>query len=244
MKNIDFDGKKILVIGASSGIGEKIARELDSLGATTILVARREDRMKDLLSSFTNPDAFCVQFDVNNLNEIPELMDSIVAKTDKLDGLVFCAGITEQYPVKMTTPEIMKRVMNTNFFSFFETARQFARTKYSNDGARIVAISSMASIKPCGGQAAYASSKAAMDASILCIAKELRKRNINVNSIRPATVKTEMTDNAYSENILEDTQILGMLETSDVAGVVVFLLSKYGDKYTGRNINIDAGLLL
>lgn len=120
MKNlIDLTGKMILVTGASSGIGRQAAITLSEAGAKVILTARREEQLKETLAMMYGEGHVYYPFDLCDLENIEQLLQKIVEQQGRMQGLAFCAGITEVRPCKMTTPEVLQNVMKTNFFFFF-----------------------------------------------------------------------------------------------------------------------------
>lgn len=246
MKNIfDFSGKKMLIAGASSGIGRQTAITLSQLGAEMVLIARRKDLLEETLSSMEGNNNVAIPFDLNEIGSIDNLLESIVDEHGKLDGLVYTAGVAEVRPYKICVPDDMERIMRINFFSFYELVRNFAKKKISNDYSSVVAISSAAAVRPGKGQAAYAASKAAMEASILVLAQELLKRNININSIRPGWVRSPLTKDYSVDNPKYDHNIqpMGIIESEDVASLVAYLLSEKARKITGRGFELDGGRL-
>ncbi len=249
MENIfDFSGKTILITGASSGIGRQAAITLSGMGAKTVLVARREEQLKETLAMLSGEGHIYRPFDLTDLDNIDTLVSGIVSETGKLNGLVCCAGIAPTIPVKSTTPKTMQETMQINFFSFYEIARQFIKKKNSADGSKIVAISSMASIYPEKGQSAYSASKAAIDAAVKCMAKELLPRKICINSIRPSFVDTPMAD-LFCSNIEDgESRInalpLGIIKADEISSMISYLLSPAADRITGTSFNINGGNLL
>ncbi len=241
----DFYGKKILIAGASSGIGRQTAIFLSKCGAEIILMARRQDKLEETLSLLDGKNHKIVSFDLTNVENIDSIMESVSNNYGKLNGMVCTAGIAEVRPFKICSPSDMERIMKINFFSFYEMVRTFAKKRNSEDGSRIVAISSAAAIRPGKGQAAYAASKAAMDASILVLAQELLNRNININSIRPGWVKSPLTSDYAEDNPKYDHTIQpqGIIDSEDVASMAAFLLSENAKKITGRSFDIDGGRL-
>ncbi len=241
----DFSGKTILITGASSGIGRQAAISLSKLGARTVLIARREEQLKETLGMLSGEGHICKPFDLAELDNIEALVSEIVAETGKLDGMAFCAGVAPTLPSKVTTPKVLTETMQINFFSFFEMTRHFIKKKYSVDGAKIAVISSQASIKPGKGQSAYCASKAAIDSAVKCLAKEVLPRKICINSIQPSFVDTPMTDKFCEEienaDSLMLTQPLGLITSTEVANMMVYLLSPLADRITGTAINIDGG---
>ncbi len=246
MKNlIDLTGKTILVTGASSGIGRQTAVTLSEVGAKVILTARREAELQKTMEMLSGNGHAYYPYDICDLEGMDGFVKKIVEEKGHMQGLVFCAGIAESRPCKMTTPEAMHHMMMTNFFSFYEMVRQFMKKKYSDEGSKIVVVSSVASIRPGKGQSAYAASKAAIDASILVLAQELMIRRININSVRPGMVNSPMIEKLTEENkkVEKNIQPLGFVSMEDVAGLNAYLVSPAADMITGQGFDIDGGRL-
>lgn len=247
MKNlIDLTGKTILITGASSGIGRQTAITLSEAGAKVILTARREGQLQETLDMLDGEEHAYYPFDLCDLENIGQFLQKIAEEHGKMQGLAFCAGITEVRPCKLTTPEVLQHVMTTNFYSFFEMACQFARKKYSDDGAKIVVVSSAASIRPSKGQSAYAASKGAIDASVRVLAQELMGRHININCVRPGTVESPMTQSLSEDSLAHSLEVqpLGIISAKDVAAMIAYLLSPAADMITGRGFDIEGGVYL
>lgn len=243
---IDLTGKTILVTGASSGIGRQAAVTLSEVGAKVILTARREEQLKETLRMMSGEGHAYYTFDLCELEGIGQLLQEITAEHGRMQGLAFCAGIAELRPCRMTAPEVLHHVMKTNFYTFFETASQFAKKKYSEDGAKIAVISSAASVRPGKGQGAYAASKGAIDASVRVLAQELMPRHININCVRPGTVDSPMTRNSSEDSLVRAlaVQPLGIIPAEDVTVMMAYLLSPAADMITGRSFDIEGGLYL
>lgn len=247
MRNlIDVTGKTILVTGASSGIGRAAAVTLSEAGAKVLLTARRKEELQNTLRLLSGSGHACYPFDLNELEQIGRFMEMIAEEHGLLDGLAFCAGITTTRPYKVTTPDVMHKIMKLNFYSFYEMARQFAKKKVSRNGAKIVAVSSVASKSPDKGQAAYAASKAAMDAAVSVLAQELLPRHINVNTVHPAFVRTDMSRDYINDNGKYHirTQPLGFIEPEEVALLIAYLLSSAANMITGSEMEIRGGYKL
>ncbi len=251
MKNlIDLYDKRIVIAGASSGIGRKTALVLSQLGAKTILLARREDMLKETLEELNGNGHKYYISDLSNLESIEGLVKSIVHEQGKIDGLVYAAGVNSAMPLNAFKPENVQRIFKINYFAFIEIVRQICRRGHFNEGMRIVGISSVASIRGDKSHLAYSGSKAAMNASIRCIAKEVADKGIYINAIAPAMTRTEMYSeyiNKYGENSgsnedLLKRQYLGLAETEDIANVIAFLLSPSARFMTGLTIPVDGGL--
>lgn len=245
MKNlVNLTGKKIVVTGASSGIGQSIAIMCSELGAQVILIARREDRLKETLTMMEAGEHSYFVADLSETEKIAELVPKIVERVGKIDGLVHAAGVT--YELSLAVSDVLKYepMMRLNYYAFAELLRLFFKRKYSNDGMSVVGISSSAVLKSYVGSL-YSATKAAMETFANSAQIELvPKRKIRVNMIRPNMVKTDMTERFFSDNsseYLQDAFPLGVIQSEDIAGCVCFLLSDAASKITNQKILIDSG---
>ncbi len=248
---INFSGKKIIVVGASSGIGQETAIRLSELGAQLILVARREENLKATMNVLSGVGHVYYIADLNEVEKIEALVGLIVKEQGKLDGLVYAAGITEDIPLTQLKPEKVKNIFKINFFAFVEMVRQVCKKGRFNKGMRIVAISSMAAFKGDKAKTAYAASKSALDGAIKCIAKEIAGKGICINSVAPGMVRTEMYEK-YLQRYNEDSdtnrgllerQYLGIIEPEAVANAIIFLLSPESQFITGIALPVSGGNL-
>lgn len=251
MKNIvDLTGKKILITGASSGMGRETAILCSQLGARIILVARRKDKLEDVISELEGTGHKYYSFDLSRTDEIESLIKIVISDNGSLDGFVHSAGIGSTRPLKLLKPTALNEVMSVNFYSFIEIVRCITKRKCFNEGMSIVGISSIASKQGNQSKTAYSASKAAMDAAVRCLAKELAGRKIRLNTVNPAWIKTDIYeqflanggDSEDVKNILA-RQYLGVGEPIDVANMVVYLLSDASKLITGSNVIIDGGRL-
>lgn len=248
---VDLKGKQVLVTGASSGIGKEIAVLLDRLEAKTILVARRDENLQQIVAELQNTESCYYAADLSELDTIEGLIKQIVAEHGPLDGFVHSAGISSSRPLKMIKPAVLDQVMKINFYSFVELCRCITvRKRFSETGCNIVGISSTASILGNSSKTAYCASKAAMDAAVRCMAKELANKHIRVNTVAPAFIETdiyssflEKGEGSEDVEITMARQYLGLGQPLDVANTVAFLLSEASRFITGATIGVDGGKL-
>lgn len=233
--------KNVLITGASSGIGRQTALYLSELGYHVVLVARNKEKLEQVEKELTNK-SYVVPFDLTQLERIEEIFVFCKEQGIKLDGMVHCAGITTNLPIRANNIDTMKNVMTLHYFSFVELGKYFCNRKYSNDGSSIVAISSLSAQNCYKGIGNYAASKNAVNTMVTVMAKEFIKRKIRVNSIMPAYVKTPMTEHTGDFNDIESQQPYGFIEPEYIAYMIEYLLSDKAKYITGAHIPISAGM--
>ena len=250
MKNlVNFKNKKILIFGASSGIGRQTAIRLSELGANLIIVARREEELLKTAELCEGTDHGIYPFDVTQIDDIGGLIKNIVDEKGPLDGMVYSVGISNDVPVTSLNYKRLYNTFESNYFAFVECVRQTAKRNRYNEGFRIVAVSSVSSLQGEKSHCAYAGSKAAMDGSVRVMAKELAAKGICINTVAPGITKTEMSGKILefmesggdSFERIEQRQYLGMIEPGDVANAVCFLLSSAARMITGITLPVDGG---
>lgn len=236
-------GKNILITGASSGIGKTIALHLADQGANLVLVARREQELKDLAERIGSAACYYI-CDLQQSDQIEGIFAFCEEQGILLDGFIHSAGIANPVPVRSASPEGIGQMMQINAISFMEIAKFFYKKKYSNNGAGIVAISSLAAVRPVSGQASYAASKAALNTMVEVMAQEFLKRKIRVNAIMPSYVDTPMVQEnaAFGMNNGIDDMPLGVIDPMQIAYLVEFLLSDKALHITGAKIPVSSGV--
>lgn len=242
---INLRGKKIVVTGAGSGIGRETAIVLSQLGARVIMLDLNEDGLNETFAVMVGTEHIIKTCDITNYEDLPALVKGIVEVTGLIDGLVHCAGISSRKPLNVLKAKGFQKVMDVNFYSFVELTRLFAKKSNLNNGASIVVMSSISSIKGYKAKSEYCVSKAAVDAFVRCMALELADRRIRINSVMPAEVLTPMAQKACKMNEAFGTpdfnSPLGPTMPYEVANTIAFLLSDATKTITGTSILIDGG---
>lgn len=228
----------ILITGASSGIGKAAVEYLDSVGHRIVLVARNQERLEQTAQTLKN-NPICIPCDLCDLDNIEHIFIQCKDAGIKLDGMLHCAGINRDMPVKANDVAAMVDVTTLNYMSFVELGKYFSMKKYSNDNGSIVAMSSTAVLGCDKSMCTYAASKAAVDTAVRVMAKEFVRRKIRVNSIQASYVETPMME--IVDNLEEKiaAQPLGIIEPIQVAYLMEFLLSEKSKYITGSNIKIS-----
>ena len=244
---MDLTGKHVIITGASSGIGRATCIQASKLGANVSLVARNEQKLHETVSLMESGRHFCYVYDLNNLDGIEELVSIIVEKNGTIDGLVHCAGIGFNRPVKMSRIEINSQIMQINYYAFVELMRAAAGKKRTNPNASYVGASSVAFIRGFRTQGLYAASKGAINSLVHPFAKELASKGIRVNTVAFGMVDTDMYKDFLAaggneEELLRD-QFAGIIPVEYAATAICFLLSDVSRYMTGGTFNYDAGVL-
>lgn len=247
---VDLTDKKIVLTGASQGIGRDTAIMLSKLGAKCLLIARNEEKLKETLSMLEGDGHAYYCLDIDDLDNIEKCIKNIVNKNGCIDGLVYSAGITNDRPLNLFKPAIVEQVMRVNLLGFIEIVRCLTKKNRYNSGMRIVGISSTAGLLGSKAHLAYSSSKAGMNGAMKCMAVELAAKNIGVNTVAPGMIATDMYKKFLQDNGEDSAANLGLLarqylgigETRDVASTIAFLLSPAAKFITGICVPVDGGL--
>ena len=231
--------KSILITGASSGIGKATAEYLNSVGYQVVLVARNREKL-ELIARGLSDDTVVVPYDLQDLAGIEKIFTTCKEKGIVLYGMVHCAGINRDQPVKTNNLQDMVAVMNVNLLSFIEMSKYFSKKKYSCDGGAIVAMSSMAAFVCAPGMCTYSASKAGVDAAVQVMSKEFARRSIRVNSIQPTFVNTEMGRSTVNSEEKFAGIPLGVIEPEYIAYLIEFLLSEKAKYISGTSVKVSS----
>ena len=244
--NFDFSGKSFVVTGASSGIGRQVALELLQAGATVLLIARRKEKLKELCGVASGKAVPGVA-DVKDTAALKQIISEFTEQYGSLDGAVHAAGITGNTPLRIYSDELAREIMEISFWSGIRLMQLVNNRRYSNDGCSSVLFSSATAYIGEKGLFAYAASKAALQAAVRSIAKEISKQKSRINTISPGWVTTEMTEREQREAVVSEEiyqrHLLGIGKPEDVSGMVLFLLSQRASWITGQDFVVDGGYL-
>jgi len=247
---MSLEGKRILVTGASSGIGAACAQVSVELGASVILVARRRCNLEAVREKLANPDRHSVlACDLSDHASIGPMVE-LAIRDGKLNGVVYAAGVGPMLPIGQLTTCNVQSVFDVNYFGFIELVRQCTNFKARGAGCSVVAISSVSAMVGWGGVVAYCGSKGAMSSSVRALAMELAPKGVRVNAVCPSNINTplykagacEISDKDSIRRLLAK-QPLGLGEPRQVANAVAFLLSDAASFITGVNLPVDGGYL-
>jgi NAD(P)-dependent dehydrogenase (short-subunit alcohol dehydrogenase family) len=244
-----LDGKVAIVTGASSGIGERFARVLDSLGATVVVSARRVDRIDALASSLR--DAHAIECDVAREGASAALVADAVERCGRLDVVVANAGITEVTPASRETPARFAEVVHVDLVAPFEIAQAAVPHLRASGGGSIVNVASAAafSVSPLLPQASYVAAKTGLVGLTRELALQWARYGIRVNALCPGMFPSEMTqllvDNEEIRAPFEAELAMKRIgEPHELDAALAFLASPASSYMTGQTLVVDGGAAL
>lgn len=247
---LNFEGQKVLITGATGGIGSATAKLFAKLGASVGLCGRNERKLDDLANEIKKESNDKIQLfvcDLSNINEVDSLVNQADAKMDGIDILICNAGITRDMLAIRMTNDDFEDVLDVNLKATFILNRDMAKKMIKRRYGRIVNISSIVGIMGNPGQANYVASKAGMIGMSKSLAYEVASRNITVNCVAPGFIETPMTDVLAEEQkskMLANIPIGRMGSSDDVASSIAFLASKEASYITGQTLHVNGGMLM
>lgn len=244
---MNTDKKKIAIItGGASGIGLAIAEKFVHNKITVIIIGRDKTKLKaakNKLGKFCIP----VSFDLNNLSSVPELINDLIKKYNKIDILVNNAGINLKKEFAEVTDEEFQKIIHTNVTAMFVLSREVVKYMIKKDSGNIINISSMASQYGIPKVIAYSASKAAIEGMTRAMAVELSPRGIRVNCIAPGFIATDMSakalnnDKERKDKAMSRTPMGTLGIPADIGDAAVFLASSASAYITGIVLPVDGG---
>jgi glucose 1-dehydrogenase len=253
-------GQKALVTGASSGIGEAVARHLARAGASVVInyhseQAEAEKIVDDIRAE--GGEAIAIGANVAQEAEVKALFEQMFQHFGTIDILINNAGIQKDAAFVEMTLEQWNLVLSVNLTGQFlcarEAAKEFLRRgiqpEVSCAAGKIICISSVHEIIPWAGHVNYASSKGGIDMFMKSIAQELAPHKIRINSIAPGAIKTDINTKAWSTPEAE-AELLKLIPYNrvgtpdDIGKVAVWLASDDADYVHGTTLFVDGGMTL
>ncbi|MRX67936.1 NAD(P)-dependent dehydrogenase, short-chain alcohol dehydrogenase family [Flavobacterium resistens] len=237
---------KVLLTGATSGIGFETLKQLVNNGCFVYAIGRDFSKIELFLKE-NRSSIETYEFDLAIVDNIENIFSKLDLDNGKLDAMIHCAGIEETTPLIQSTPEKLDHMFNINVFSGIELLRSFSKKKYCNDGASVVFLSSVMGILGQPGKIGYCASKAAVLGVVKSSALELARRKIRVNAVLPGIVNTPMTKllfesiNESQIDKIKEMHPLGFGEVEDVVPTILFLISDKARWITGQSFVIDGG---
>ena len=242
---MNLKNKKILITGATGGIGNCLVEKFHKLGSKIVATGTNEEKLDRLQTKFSN--IYIEKFKLDEHEKIESFVDKIEKKLDGLDIVINNAGITIDNLSIRLSEENWKKVLDVNLTSTFLMCKYDIKKMLKNKYGKIINITSIVGHTGNLGQANYAASKAGIVAFSKSLAIEYAKKNINVNCVSPGFIKTEMTDKISEEfkKILISKIPSGKLGTGeDISNCVAFLASDLANYINGETLHVNGGMYM
>ena len=242
---INFKDKKILITGATGGIGKALVKKFLSLEGNVLATGTKIEKLDALKKEF--PKINVLKFDISEHSKIEEFIENVSSQLTGLDVLVNNAGINmDNLSIRMKDEE-WKKVIDINLGSTFFLCKYAIKKMLKNKYGRIVNITSIVGHTGNLGQSNYAASKAAIIAMSKSLAIEYAKKNITINCVSPGFIQSKMTDNILEsiKAVLTSRIPMSKLGTGeDVSNTVAFLSSDSASYITGETIHVNGGMYM
>ena len=242
---MELKNKKILITGATGGIGNALVNKFNSLGSKIFATGTNEEKLNKLKSKYS--EIYVEKFRLDEHDKIENFINKVEKELDGIDVLVNNAGITLDNLSIRLTDDNWKRVLDINLTSTFlmckHTIKKMLRKKYG----KIINITSIVGHTGNLGQANYSASKAGIVAFSKSLAIEYAKKNININCVSPGFIKTEMTEKINEEfrkNLVSKIPSGSLGTGEDVSNCVAFLASDMAGYINGETIQVNGGMYM
>jgi glucose 1-dehydrogenase len=247
-----LSGRVAIVTGAGRGIGRAIATGFAVEGAAVVVnysrsAAEAEEVTREIIAA--GGKAVAVQGDIGDLASHERLVSTALDRFGRLDILVNNAGIEFREPFLEATPERWDLTLGVNLKGAYFLSQRAAGAMRGAGGGKILNISSIHDEAPIRNLSIYTITKGGMKMLTKSLALELAEHKINVNSLSPGAILTDMnrealSDPAYRARVIEKIPWKRIGEVGDLVGAAVFLCSAKSDYVTGATLYVDGGILL
>lgn len=247
---MSYNGKTVLITGASRGIGKSIALAFAKAGAHVVINYASKPELAEVVAEEARSfgvEAFVIGCDVSNEEAVESMIDTIEKTFKPIDFLVNNAGVTRDGLLIRMKDADWDQVMDINLKGTYLCTKHVGKRMLKRKSGNIVNVTSVVGLTGNAGQSNYSASKAGVIGFTKSIAKEFASRGIRVNAVAPGFIETDMTGK-LSEEVIESYSKaipLGRMGSpEDVAAAVLFLSSEQASYMTGQIITVDGGMTL
>ncbi|MDO6824162.1 SDR family NAD(P)-dependent oxidoreductase [Marinobacter sp. 1_MG-2023] len=240
-------GKRVLVTGASSGLGRHFAKTLAKAGAQVVVGARRVDRLQELVADIRSEGgaALALPLDVASRVSVVACLDELCRQYGGIDVVVNNAGVSDTKAALEYTDDDWDSIVQTNLKGAWIVAQESARRMAQSDGGSIVNVTSILATRLAGGVGPYCAAKAGLAHLTRSLALELARHNVRVNSLAPGYVMTEINqdflESDAGERLKKRIPARRFCQVQDLDGALLLLASDAGRAMTGSEIVVDNG---
>ena len=242
---MNLQNKKILITGATGGIGYSLVKKFNDLGSIVLATGTNENKLDHLQKEFQNIKT--KSFKLDQHLEIEKFVDVCHSELGGIDVLINNAGITLDNLSIRLNDESWKKVIEINLTSTFLMCKQTIKKMLKSKYGKIINITSIVAHTGNVGQANYAASKAGIIGFSKSLAIEYAKKNININCISPGFIKTEMTDKIseeFKKMLISKIPSGDLGKGEDIANCAAFLASEMSNYITGETIHVNGGMYM
>ena len=242
---MNFKNKKILITGATGGIGKSLISKFHELGGNVLATGTKIDKLESLKKEFN--DIKIKPFKLDKHSEIEKFIEESFKDWNGLDVLINNAGITLDNISLRLTEENWKKVLDINLTSTFLMCKFAIKKMLKIKSGKVINITSIVGHTGNLGQANYAASKAGIIGFSKSLAIEYAKKNININCISPGFIETDMTKNInddFRKMLIQKIPSGTLGKPEDVANCAAFLASNLSNYITGETLHVNGGMYM
>ncbi len=243
---MESNGKKVLVTGASGGIGRAIAIAAADAGYEIVAHYNHgQEKAQELKSEIESKGGICqlIQFDITDRADCTAKLEDWSEKNGAFWGIVCNAGICRDNAFPALSDQDWDGVIHTNLDGFYNVLKPLVMPLCRKKKGRIITIASVSGVMGNRGQVNYSASKAGIIGATKALALELASRKITVNCIAPGFIETDMVKDAPVEHIISTIPMGRAGQPEEVAAAAVFLLSEQASYITRQVIQVNGGLI-
>ena len=242
---MNLKNKKILITGATGGIGNCLVKKFDEFGSNIFATGTNEEKLINLKKTFSKIHTEKFKLDMHE--KIEEFIDKVEKDLNGIDVLINNAGITMDNLSIRLSEENWKKVLDINLTSTFLMCKFVIKKMLKQKKGKIINITSIVGHTGNLGQANYSASKAGIVAFSKSLAIEYARKNININCVSPGFIKTEMTDKIneeFKKNLINKIPSGSLGSGEDVSNCVAFLASDMANYINGETIHVNGGMYM
>jgi len=243
---VNLENKKVLLTGASGGIGKALSQKFINNGANLIFTSSNNDKLDELRNLYGDVHSYFL-LDLSKKENLMDNINNIRENNKDIDIIINNAGITKDNLLLRMSVEQWQEVIDTNLSSSFYIIKNILPDMVKNRKGKILGITSVVALTGNPGQSNYTASKGGMISMYKSLAIEVAQRNINVNLIAPGFIESPMTNELNDDQkktIMDKIPMKRFGLPEDVANMALFLTSDHSSYITGQTFHVNGGMLM